>query len=120
MNESEYANGLYRFYWALRHHFVIDKKIEFLSDKDKIIFIENWLKKTDFSAIEILCLSGQNLIFIPPEIKRFVNLRWLNIAENQLSYLPKEIENLTLLEHLDISNNKFNQIPLLKIKYFYS
>jgi Leucine-rich repeat (LRR) protein len=108
-NDEEYANGLFRFYWALRHRFTCDKSIELYATPRKIAKIEEWLATTDFSGIQVLCMTGQGLTFIPAAISRFTNLWFLNVSGNKLSALPPELSQLQFLTQLDISQNNFAQ-----------
>lgn len=58
-----------------------------------------------------LRLESLNLISAPPELKEFINLRILSLANNNLNYFPSEIIQLRELTYLNVSNNNLKTIP---------
>jgi len=66
------------------------------------------LYSTDLTKLD---LSYENLTYIDPNIKYFINLQTLNLSCNEIKEIPKEIGYLTQLQTLDLSCNKIKEIP---------
>lgn len=58
-------------------------------------------------------LSGRKLETLPEELKKFTNLKVLDVSRNKLTQLPEFIEDYGSLEQLDISRNKLEIFPLV-------
>ena len=56
-------------------------------------------------------LQFSNLILLPPEIGKFINLTELNLYNNQLAMLPESLGNLINLTELDLSKNQLAMLP---------
>jgi Leucine-rich repeat (LRR) protein len=62
-------------------------------------------------AVVKLDLSNNGMKVLGPEIGRFRNLQYLNLAANQLSDLPVEIGRLPKLQVLNATGNQLDQLP---------
>ena len=71
----------------------------------------NNLDSVDFD-LQILELSGQNLIELPPEIRELTDLISLDLSRNKLESLPVEIGLLSKLTKLDLSRTQRDSLPL--------
>lgn len=61
--------------------------------------------------------SGANsLTYIPPEIAQLVNLRELNLGNNQIKFLPAEMLKMTL-KQLNVNPNPFIASPIFRRSY---
>jgi Leucine-rich repeat (LRR) protein len=59
-------------------------------------------------SVDTIDLSGNSLTQLPPSLFKLINLRTLNLRENQLNILNHDdFSPLTDLESIDISNNPF-------------
>jgi len=75
-----------------------------------------------FETLDFLDLSNNNLINIPSDIFRLINLEVLNLNNNSIKEIPAEISKLINLEVLLLENNKITELPkellsLEKLKY---
>lgn len=68
----------------------------------------NTTKRQDWHNMD---LSGQGLRVLSSPLFKYVFLRELYLASNNLSYLPSSIGNLRHLIHLDASNNQLSALP---------
>ena len=73
--------------------------------------------------LEEIKLNGNFLKTLPKEIGNLVNLKLLEVSFNEIEYLPNEIGNLSNLEFLKIDNNKLKHLPpeigmLDKLRFF--
>ena len=66
----------------------------------------------DLLQAELLKLSGSSLYNVPPWLKRFTNLRYLDLSENNLDADNDLIETLQAMPKLDVLNLSNN--PLFK------
>lgn len=68
--------------------------------------------------VENLYLNSEGLTILGPEIKAFINLRTLSLANNMLTTLPPEIGLLTELRKIDLQENKITHLPpeILKLE----
>jgi Leucine-rich repeat (LRR) protein len=62
-----------------------------LTNKTWEKFFQEAKKANNLKAIERLDLSRQELTELPPQISKIVNLKILNVYDNQLKTLPSEI-----------------------------
>jgi Leucine-rich repeat (LRR) protein len=62
-----------------------------LTNKTWEKFFQEAKKANNLKAIERLDLSRQELTELPPQISKIVNLKILNVYDNQLKALPPEI-----------------------------
>lgn len=58
-----------------------------------------------------LKLSGQQITLVPPEIKQFKELEYINLNHNQLKALPRETGQLKRLVKLLADNNQLAELP---------
>ena len=58
-----------------------------------------------------LYLPYENLTYIDPNIKYFINLQTINLSCNKIKEIPKEIGYLTQLQTLDLFSNHIKEIP---------
>lgn len=70
-----------------------------------------WLKSLDYSGLNLLCLSFNQLKQIPGEVLKFKNLEKLQVASNDLSFVPSEIFCLEQIENIDLSYNHIASLP---------
>ncbi|XP_070570354.1 protein scribble homolog [Ptychodera flava] len=69
------------------------------------------LNDTSTSA-EDLKLCGKNYEELPPELRKYKKLKYLDVSNNNLVNLPGDfVEDQPSLEELDLSNNNFQEIP---------
>jgi Leucine-rich repeat (LRR) protein len=66
------------------------------------------LYSTDITELD---LSNNDLTYIDPNIKYFINLQTLILSCNLIKEIPKEIGYLTKLQTLSFSNNRIKEIP---------
>ena len=71
------------------------------------------LYSTDLTKLD---LSYENLTYIDPNIKYFINLQTLRLCFNKIKEIPKEIQYLTQLQTLSLPFNQIIKIPK-EIKY---
>ncbi|GAC1693634.1 MAG: hypothetical protein PVS3B1_32300 [Ktedonobacteraceae bacterium] len=64
-----------------------------------------------FSALQVLFLSYNQLTSIPSEIGSLSALQSLSLNNNQLTSIPSEIASLSALQSLDLNNNQLTSIP---------
>jgi Leucine-rich repeat (LRR) protein len=62
-----------------------------LTNKTWEKFFQEAKKANNLKSIERLDLSRQELTELPPQISKIVNLKILNVYDNQLKSLPSEI-----------------------------
>jgi len=63
-----------------------------------------------FTKLELLDLSGNRLVSLPPTIGLLTSLKELYLNGNQLKMLPNEIGDLTALTALNLSNNRLKHL----------
>jgi leucine-rich repeat protein SHOC2 len=68
-------------------------------------------KKPD--SIEELCLGGSAIAELPETFCDLVNLKYLNMAQNDLIALPKCMANFSKLTELNLSANKLEEISAI-------
>ena len=75
--------------------------------------IRTWLTSNEstLQAVTALELCHLKLKFLPPEIRYFPSLRWLNLSHNSIARLPPEIGALTSLETLYLQRNALIVLP---------
>lgn len=64
--------------------------------------------------VTVLDLSSNFLKIVPSSELRVLsaNIKWLSLSQNALQYVPREIRNMLNLRYLDLSNNNFiTKIP---------
>lgn len=81
---------------------------ELFLENTKLHSIPQGIDKLDL--LETLMLNGNKLIKFP-EISNLRNMKYLNLADNQLSQIPRSIEACVKLAFLDISNNQLKDLP---------
>jgi len=78
--------------------------------------IERVLEKINTNTIETIDLSNNKLESLPPSLAKMINLKVLNLNDNNLRTIPDEIiSKLTNLEELHMKNNPLTQIPDMKL-----
>jgi Leucine-rich repeat (LRR) protein len=65
----------------------------------------------ELAALQVLNLSGNYLVKIPPEIGNLPALEKLYVSENELIEVPPEMGNLTTLLELNLDENKLVTLP---------
>jgi len=65
----------------------------------------------EISQLQILNISSNELIELPPKIEELKNLKYLLIGNNQLTKLPPEIGKLKNLKELDVNRNHLRELP---------
>ena len=81
----------------------------FLQNNNITYLCETW---PYFKDLEVLDLHGNSLNKICPEFfHNLVNLKKLNVKNNNLKELPEEFKLLTNLKHLSLSNNLLEELP---------
>src|SRR5438552_2667070 len=58
------------------------------------------------SALQVLCLSSNQLSSLPAELGQLTVLQYLDLSYNQLSSLPAELFQLTALQRLILRRNQ--------------
>lgn len=61
--------------------------------------------------LEVLNLSGNRFVEMPPQFMKLQRLQSLSLGGNRLKSIPAEIENLTSLELLYLGGNQITAIP---------
>lgn len=91
------------------------KKVEKGSLADRADEIRKFLREEpSIGSMENLNLANHSMIYLPPEIKYFKNIKTLNLSQNKLTQLgcfPQEIKELKLLEEVDISYTPIQETP---------
>jgi len=64
-----------------------------------------------FSALQDLSLSGNQLGTLPAEVGNLTSLQSLNLVSCHLSTLPAEVGNLTSLQSLNLIENQLSTLP---------
>jgi Leucine-rich repeat (LRR) protein len=70
----------------------------------------NYLSPFDKNC-EHIDLRRKNITLLLPEIKKFKNLKILNLNGNRMNTLPKELFELEQLVELDLGSNKLKALP---------
>jgi leucine-rich repeat protein SHOC2 len=71
----------------------------------------NYLKPFNcFINLKVLNLSENNLFNMPNDIKDLKNLEELNLNKNNLAFIPNELVELRNLKSLSLSDNKINEL----------
>lgn len=83
-------------------------QLNILENKETYTSMEEALKNPD--AVYILVLDRKGLTEVPPEIRRFKNLKSLSLFRNKIKQLPDFLPELGLIS-LDINDNGFGQVP---------
>ncbi|XP_013404435.1 malignant fibrous histiocytoma-amplified sequence 1-like [Lingula anatina] len=65
----------------------------------------------DVTLLELLDLSGNQLLKIPRDINRLRNLRSLYLSNNKFTDFPTAVCGIRKLEELQLDNNQLSQIP---------
>lgn len=68
-------------------------------------------KVLQYTHIDTLQVSFNNLTSLPPTIGNLVNLTYLNVNHNRLTTLPKTIGRLKKLTTLSVTNNQLTSLP---------
>lgn len=72
-----------------------------------------WLDENpDHLEVTVLDLRGKELVYLPPEIERFMHLQVLNLKSNFLEEIPPEVGRLACLEELFLHRNHLKELPL--------
>src|SRR6266566_3507886 len=64
-----------------------------------------------FTHLQRLFLTGNQLTALPPEIGQLIHLQILGLNENNFTALPPEIGQLINLKLLDLRNNPLTTLP---------
>lgn len=83
-------------------------KLNILEDKEAYTSLEEALKNPD--AVYILVLDRKELTEVPPEIRRFKNLKSLSLFRNKIKRLPEFLPELGLIS-LDVNDNGLEEVP---------
>ena len=70
---------------------------------------------SDMFSLKILDLSNNNISELPRELGKFVNLRRLNVSENNLTSIDCIFE-ADHLEIIDMKKNKISSLSKMKTK----
>ena len=73
--------------------------------------VKQKIVKAKENKSNVLDLSFCNLIEVPKEVFKLINLTYLNLSSNKLTELSTEIGQLTNLTHLHLSANSLTQLP---------
>ena len=75
----------------------------------------SWTELTNSNADTIYSITfeKQKLYELPIALKRFKNIKVLNLSNNNLSELPSYIEEFENLEIIYLDKNKFTEFPLV-------
>ena len=87
----------------------IYKKIKDLLYLNKTLKLNRMV--TDLINLKELDLCDNQLEEIPKEIGSLINLQKLNLYNNQLKEIPKEIGSLINLQILNLNHNQLKEIP---------
>jgi GMP synthase (glutamine-hydrolysing) A subunit len=88
-------------------------KMESLQDAHEKSYneLQSFLETLDVETTEELDLSEKNLMFLPANIGKLINLKRLTLNRNHLTHLPAEIGNLTKLNYLAIYGGQLETLP---------
>ncbi len=84
-----------------------------LESDELIIGLDNALL-IEAENVKELCLGGSGLDNLPPSFCDFTNLRYLNMAQNELSALPECCINFKGIKELNLSANYLTDISAIK------
>ena len=85
--------------------------VQFPSEREPHL-LSATIRPRDLLRIELLKLSGSSIYSVPPWLKRFTNLRYLDLSENNLEAdndLLKTLRAMPKLDVLNLSNNPLFQ-----------
>ncbi|MDE3055102.1 MAG: leucine-rich repeat protein [Verrucomicrobiota bacterium] len=103
--------GLVRFYEAFPSS--LNALIFYGTVREQAEQIREWQSTSEaVQQCTSLDVTDANLFSVPPEIRFFRNLEFLNLHGNFIRALPGEIRNLERLQDLDLSFNEFRDITL--------
>lgn len=71
----------------------------------------NWLKTSDFSNVQLFCLSFNLIKQIPSQVCNLNTLVKFQVAFNKLTYVPTAIFQLLCIENIDLSYNSIVALP---------
>lgn len=83
---------------------LVEKSSKYLKveNRNSAYLLDRLNKCIKFRSLEL----KNNQMRLLPKIQNLSNIRFLDLAENELTYLPKEIEKLNKLCFLDLSRNR--------------
>ncbi|KAI5192024.1 CCR4-NOT transcription complex subunit 6 [Nematocida sp. AWRm77] len=64
-----------------------------------------------WSALSVLCLAGNSITEVPPELARLTGLTLVDLSNNRIKKLPREIGKLYNLKELRLGNNLLSSVP---------
>ncbi|MCI5209901.1 MAG: leucine-rich repeat domain-containing protein, partial [Candidatus Electrothrix sp. ATG2] len=100
--------------FTINHIRVMRKKgvrVQFPSERESHLLSAKTLPR-DLLQVELLKLSGSSIYSVPLWLKRFTNLRYLDLSENNLDADNDLLETLRAMPKLDVLNLSNN--PLFK------
>ncbi len=71
----------------------------------------SWLRKEDYSNLQLLCLSFNSLKQIPVQVANFESLVKLQVAFNNLTYIPSSLFHMPCIQNMDFSYNSISALP---------
>lgn len=78
-------------------------------NKRELVYLPPEIEK--FKELKVLDLKENRFQIFPTEVLHLPNLKRINLEGNQIEALPGEVENLTHLVFLDLSSNRIKDLP---------
>ncbi len=107
-----YTTGrIYRFSGGVLESSELDEIPHYEIEIEGLDNFRKILKNKEYNSISSISLKECKLKSIPKDLFLFVNLKYLNLADNYLTRISPKIQDLQKLEILNITNNRLMSIP---------